>query len=198
MAKKAIKDKDPQGGNAAGDNKQTVVYHGSVTDLIADDQNANDGSEYGDRILEKSLTQLGVGRSVVVDKDNRLIAGNKTAVKCVESGINKAIIVETTGDQLVVVKRVDLSLDSKRGRELALADNKVGQVNLDWNFDIADNLAAIHQIDGDFMPTKPTRKGSKKTITITFDDEIEMDEALEEIRQMSIERWQTAEVKAKK
>lgn len=182
----------------SGRSSAPKVYYSSVSDLVPDDKNANLGTEYGDRILEKSLSTLGAGRSVLVDKDNRLIAGNKTAEKCVEIGVNKAIVVETTGDTLVVVKRTDVSLDSKQGRELALADNKVGESNLDWDHNVVADIAAMLKVDGDFMPTpKPKRRG-KMTITIVFDDESEMDEALDEIREMQMEKWQSAEVKAKK
>ena len=173
------------------------ITKGSVTDLIGDDRNANTGTEYGDRILEKSLSKLGAGRSVLVDKDGRLIAGNKTALKCAEIGIDRAIIVETTGDELVVVKRTDISLDSKQGRELALADNKVGQANLAWDFEVAEQLQVEFQVDKDFMPEKK-KKANTMWIKVTIQDEMEMDEASEEIEQLVTSKWASAEVKVKR
>lgn len=173
------------------------ITKGKVTDLIGDDRNANIGTEYGDRILEKSLSKLGAGRSVLVDKDGRLIAGNKTALKCAEIGIDKAIIVETTGDELVVVKRTDISIDSKQGRELALADNKVSQSNLAWDFEVADQLQVEFFVDKDFMPEKK-KKSNTMWIKVTIQDEQEMDEASEEIEQLVTEKWASAEVKVKR
>lgn len=125
----------------------TKVKKGKVADLIQDDKNANQGTIVGDRMIGQSIKTLGLGRSVLVDKDGRLIAGNKTQKKALEEGIENAIIVETDGKEMIVVKRVDLSLDDERGRALALADNRTAEANLNWDnqnvqihFDAALNL----------------------------------------------------------
>lgn len=107
-------------------------------DLIEDDKNFNKGSERGDELLTKSLDTLGAGRSILVDKNNRVIAGNKTLSKFIELGNSDIEIIETTGDKLVVVKRTDIDLDSTAGRELALADNQVSKAN----FVLADEVLA--------------------------------------------------------
>ena len=41
--------------------------------------------------------------------------------------------METDGKTLVAVKRTDIDLDSKAGRELALADNATSKANLEWD-----------------------------------------------------------------
>ncbi len=100
-----------------------------ATDLIKDDKNFNKGSERGKELLNKSLSQFGAGRSILVDRNNRVIAGNKTLEEYVELGNEAVEVIETTGDKLVVVKRTDIDLDSTAGRELALADNQVSKAN---------------------------------------------------------------------
>jgi hypothetical protein len=102
---------------------------GKITDLQFDDKNFNLGSEYGAKLLDNSFSKFGAGRSVLVDKNNRLIAGNKSAEMFGQLGNENIIIVETTGDELVVVKRTDIDLDSQQGREMALADNQVSKIN---------------------------------------------------------------------
>lgn len=42
------------------------------------------------------------------------------------------ISVDTDGTQLVAVRRTDIDLDSKQGRELAIADNATSKANLQW------------------------------------------------------------------
>lgn len=101
--------------------------------LIPDDHNFNRGTEEGARLMQKSFEQFGAGRSVLVDKDNRIIAGNKSTKAAAESGIKRVRIIETDGTELIAVKRTDITLDSKEGRELALADNVTTQVNLAWD-----------------------------------------------------------------
>lgn len=101
--------------------------------LIPDDHNFNRGTEEGARLMQKSFEQFGAGRSVLVDKDNRIIAGNKSTKAAAESGIKRVRIIETDGTELIAVKRTDITLDSKEGRELALADNATAQINLSWD-----------------------------------------------------------------
>lgn len=53
----------------------------SLSDLIPDARNANRGTDRGRSAVRKSLQDLGAGRSIVLDKHGRIIAGNKTARK---------------------------------------------------------------------------------------------------------------------
>ena len=101
-----------------------------IEDLVQDQHNFNCGTKQGKLLMNKSLKELGAGRSILIDKDNNIIAGNKTQLAAIAAGIKKVRVIETTGDELVAVKRTDLSIDSKEGRELALADNATTKVNL--------------------------------------------------------------------
>ncbi|BAQ84310.1 DNA methylase N-4/N-6 [uncultured Mediterranean phage uvMED] len=117
--------------------KKDVV---SIADLVPDDRNANTGTERGASALEHSLRQYGAGRSVLVDRNNRIIAGNKTIETAASIGLEDAVLVETTGDRVVVVRRADIDLDSPEGRGLAIADNRAGELNLAWNQEILAEL----------------------------------------------------------
>jgi hypothetical protein len=116
------------------------VQQKKLSSLIHDDKNMNKHNQYGMHLLEKSVSELGLGRSILVDKNNRIIGGNGVAETAASLGLEDCIIVETTGDQLVVVKRTDVDIDSKMGRELALADNAVAHVNLDWDQEAVQEL----------------------------------------------------------
>lgn len=100
-----------------------------VTDLTPDDKNFNAGSEYGKHLLDKSIGQFGAGRSILIDKNNRVISGNKTLEAFAESGLENVQIIDSDGTTLVAVRRNDIDLDSQQGRELALADNQVQKIN---------------------------------------------------------------------
>jgi hypothetical protein len=106
-----------------------------ISDLTPDNKNYNKGTEFGNSLIEKSLRKFGAGRSILLDKNNRIIAGNKTIENANAIGLEDVIIVETTGNQIVAVKRMDIDLDSKIGRELALADNASAKANIEWNYD---------------------------------------------------------------
>lgn len=106
------------------------IIEGNITDLVFDDKNFNIGSQFGNGLMEKSFQKFATGRGVLVDKNNRLIAGNKSTEKFGENGGQKIVIVETTGDTLVVTKRTDIDLDTPQGREMALADNASAKANI--------------------------------------------------------------------
>lgn len=107
----------------------------NIEELKFDDKNFNKHTEYGMSLLEKSLREFGAGRSVLVDKDNNIIAGNGIVESAINAGITKTKVVETTGDELVVVKRTDVELDSKKGRRMAFADNATSSADLEWDKD---------------------------------------------------------------
>ena len=111
-----------------------------ISDLIPDNVNANRGTKRGSGMLERSLRQYGAGRSVLVDSSGRIIAGNKTVEAAGSIGLEDAVVVETDGTKVVVVKRTDITLDSPQGRGLAIADNRVGEVNLDWDLEALEKI----------------------------------------------------------
>lgn len=109
------------------------VIETNIESLVPDNKNFNKGTQFGDHLMDESLRRFGLGRSILIDKNNRIIAGNKTAEKAADIGFTDVVVVEVDGNQLVAVKRKDIDLDSAKGRELALADNATGKANLSWD-----------------------------------------------------------------
>ena len=105
----------------------------TIKDLHFDDKNFNKHTEFGMGLLEKSLREHGAGRSILLDKDNNIIAGNGVVEAAGQIGLDKVKIVEATGDEIIAVKRTDISLNSHKGREMALADNATAAVDLSWD-----------------------------------------------------------------
>jgi hypothetical protein len=112
-----------------------------IAELILDEKNANKGTKRGRALLEESLGKYGAGRSVVVDRNHRVIAGNKTVEAAIAAGMKSIAVIETDGSSLVAVQRGDLDLKrDKKARELAIADNRVGEIDLDWNPEVLASL----------------------------------------------------------
>lgn len=105
----------------------------NIEALQQDDKNFNKGTKKGRKLIDKSIRKFGAGRSILLDKNNRIIAGNKTQKLAREAGIKKVIVIDAKPDELVAVRRGDVDLDSEKGREMALADNATGAANLDWD-----------------------------------------------------------------
>lgn len=108
---------------------------GDISELKFDDKNFNKHTPRGMSLLEKSLNQFGAGRSILVDKDSNIIAGNGIVEAAANAGITKTKVIETDGTELVVVKRKDVELNSDQGREMALADNATAASDLEWDAD---------------------------------------------------------------
>ena len=106
-----------------------------IQDLEFDSKNFNKGTEYGKSLMQKSLQKFGAGRSILIDKNNKVIAGNKTLENFAEIGLENIEIIESDGTKLIAVKRTDIDLDTDQGRELALADNQTAKVNIDFDFE---------------------------------------------------------------
>lgn len=92
--------------------------------------------KHGDRnkkLIEKSLKECGAGRSIVVDADGEIIAGNG-----IYEAAQKAKIpvreIETDGSELVVVRRTDLHTEDAKRKQLAVMDNSTSDSS---EFDLA-------------------------------------------------------------
>jgi hypothetical protein len=77
-------------------------------------------------MLVESLESLGAARSIVIDENNEIIAGNGVAEAAAEAGITKLQIVEADGKTLIAVRRTGLSPEDKRS--LAMFDNRTAEL----------------------------------------------------------------------
>ena len=143
--------------------KEKVI---DIEELAQDRHNFNRGNEQGQELMERSFKELGAGRSILLDRNGNIIAGNKSQKAAIAAGIKRVRVVETTGDELVAVKRTDVDIDSAEGRKMAYLDNLTTQVNLTWDqteleavqadvegFDIADFGFDIEDLPQVTFPT---------------------------------------------
>ena len=104
----------------------------TAADLIQDANNYRKHSETNKARIKKSIDEAGLGRSVVIDADGVLVAGN--GVQQVVDPETPVRVIETDGTELVVVKRTDLHTGDPRRKTLALADNATSD-NVEWDFE---------------------------------------------------------------
>lgn len=115
-----------------------------LEDLKYDDLNFNKGTLRGKVLLDRSFDKFGAGRSILIDKNNCIIAGNKSVKSALSNGISKCRVIETQGDELVAVRRIDIDLSSPEGREFALADNATSKAN--FNLDYNNIMQAVDDV----------------------------------------------------
>jgi hypothetical protein len=119
----------------------------NINELNFDNKNANKHTQKGLRLLEKSLSKLGAGRSILIDKDNNIIAGNGVVEVAGQIGLDKIKVIETDGTELIAVKRKDVSINSKKGRELAIADNQTAKTSIDFDMDVLNEISDEFALD---------------------------------------------------
>ena len=146
-----------------------------IEELAQDAHNFNKGNEQGQQLMERSFKELGAGRSILLDRNGNIIAGNKSQKAAIAAGIKRVRVIETTGDELVAVKRTDVDIDSAEGRKMAYLDNLTTQVNLTWDeteleavqadvegFEVADFGFDIGDMPQVVMPTDKQGEGSQQ------------------------------------
>ena len=97
-----------------------------------DKRNYRKHNDRNKELINKSLKECGAGRSIVIDKEDNIIAGNGIYEQAQKLGI-KTKIIETDGSELVVVKRTDLATDDDKRKQLAVMDNSTSDTS---EFDI--------------------------------------------------------------
>jgi DNA modification methylase len=115
----------------------------SIKDLKSDHKNARKRTDRSAKLIAESLQRYGAARSIVIDEDNRILAGNGTIEGAKAAGIKNIRVIETDGTEIIAVKRTGLSEDEKIG--LALADNRTSDLS-DWDKDMLQQLSEEHDL----------------------------------------------------
>jgi hypothetical protein len=101
-----------------------------LKDIKFDKHNYRKHSPENQKLIKKSLEETGFGRSVLIDSENCLIAGNGVVSQLPKN--TKIKVVETDGTEMVVVKRTDLKTSDRKRKELARNDNATAN-NVEWD-----------------------------------------------------------------
>jgi len=114
-----------------------------IGEVTLDPDNANRGTIRGKKLIKNSLKKYGAGRSILLDANNMVISGNKTVQAAKAQGYKNIKIIDVDGDTLIAVRRMDLDLKrDKKARELAIAENRTAQVDLEWDPEVLKSTDA--------------------------------------------------------
>ena len=120
-----------------------------LSSLTLDPRNARAHSERNLGLIAQSLQEVGAARSIVVDEDGVILAGNATVTAAQQAGIDRLRIIETDGTELVAVRRSGLTPEQKRC--LALLDNRTAELAF-WDTEILASLADDTDLSGLWEP----------------------------------------------
>lgn len=102
-------------------------------DIKYDKRNYRKHGDKNKELINKSLAECGAGRSILIDNDGEIIAGNGVYEQAQALNIPVKVI-ETDGSELIAVKRTDLNTDDEKRKRLAVMDNSSSDTS---EFDIS-------------------------------------------------------------
>lgn len=113
--------------------------------LTPDPRNARRHTDRNLATIEAALREVGAARSIVVDEDGTVLAGNATVKAAASAGITSVRVVEADGSELVAVRRSGLTPEQKR--RLALFDNRAAEL-AEWDAGMLAALEADTDLSG--------------------------------------------------
>lgn len=142
----------------------------SINNLKHDHKNARKRTDQSAELIKESLQRYGAARSIVIDENDRILAGNGTVEGAKAAGIQNVRVIETDGDEIIAIRRTGLSEDEKVG--LALADNRASDLSA-WDKEMLHRLSAEHDLSPWFAEEDLSGLAEPETFA-------DFDEALEE------------------
>ena len=131
-----------------------------MTEIKFDKKNYRKHSDKNKKLINKSLKELGAGRSILIDADNEIIGGNGVYEQAQKLGL-KTKIIETDGSELVVVKRTDLKSGDEKRKRLAVMDNSTSDTStFDNDLLVSDfDLSQLSEMGIDIKPKVEDEEG---------------------------------------
>ena len=113
-----------------------------ISELKADPKNRRKHNARNLDMVATALKEVGAARSIVIDEDDVVLAGNGVTEAAKAAGITKVRVIEADGDELIAVRRSNLTDEQKRA--LAMYDNRSAEL-AEWDLeqlqaDLADGL----------------------------------------------------------
>jgi DNA modification methylase len=113
-------------------------HFGHIKDLTPDPRNARKHTSRNVGDIVNALHEVGAARSIVIDEDGIVLAGNATLEAAGEAGITKLQVIDADGETVVAVRRTGLTPEQKT--RLALFDNRAAE-HAQWDTDVLLRLA---------------------------------------------------------
>lgn len=111
-----------------------------LRDLTPDPKNARKHSPRNVGTIADALREVGAARSIVIDEDGVVLAGNATIEAAGEAGLTKVQVVDADGQTIIAVRRTGLTAHQKA--RLALFDNRAAELADGWDLDVLKALQA--------------------------------------------------------
>ena len=172
----------------------------NIADLHLSDT-ARTHSTRNQTMLDLSIAELGLTRSIVIDEHNTVLAGNGVVAAARRAGVTQVDVLESQRNHLVAVRVSGFSAEQKQ--RLMLWDNRCGELSY---FDVARLADVIESASGMFTPweTGQIKKRSPKIFAsnpliqcdpVLKDDYVAPIKKSPRKQKLDIERYKNASIK---
>ena len=148
----------------------------TIADLTPDPGNARKHNPRNLGMIINALHEVGAARSIVIDENGVILAGNGVVEAAADAGIERVQVVDADGETIIAVRRSGLTENQKT--RLALLDNRTAEL-ADWDAEaIAADLEAGVEL-GDLFDADEMNKLLEGAADGLLDDGKEYDESVE-------------------
>jgi len=124
----------------------------TLKDLTPDPKNRRTHTARNVEMISEAITKVGTGRSIVIDEDDVVLAGNATIKAAGLAGLTKLKIIEADGDEVIAVRRRGLTSEQKRA--LAIYDNRTAEL-AEWDVEqLVEDVDAGLDLGAFFEPVE--------------------------------------------
>jgi hypothetical protein len=124
----------------------------TLKELTPDPTNRRRHTSRNVEMITEAIETVGTGRSIVIDEDDVVLAGNATVKAAGVAGLTKLTVVEAAGDEVIAVRRRGLSSEQKRA--LALYDNRTAEL-AEWDVEqLVEDVDAGLDLGAFFEPVE--------------------------------------------
>lgn len=164
-----------------------------IADLKPDRANRRRHNPRNIGMIADALQEIGAARSIVIDDEGNILAGNGTVEAAAQAGIERVRVVDADGEEIIAVRRSGLTEEQKR--RLALYDNRTAELaewdvdqllaDLDngddlWSFWRPEELdALLHAVEPPELDASPKLGALEYRIVVECRDELHQSELLE-------------------
>lgn len=131
-----------------------------TNEIKFDSRNYRKHNAENKRLIKKSLEECGAGRSILIDGEDEIIAGNGVYEQAKKLKMPVRII-ETDGSEIVAIKRTDLKTTDEKRKQLAVMDNSTSDSS-EFDFELMAqdfNVEALEDMGVDLpdniLPEEP-------------------------------------------
>lgn len=167
-----------------------------IEDLKPDAENARRHDSRNIEMIASSLGEVGAARSIVIDEDDVILAGNGVLQAARAAGIENVKIVEADGQTIIAVRRSGLTAEQKK--RLAYFDNRTAEL-ADWNPDqVLADLDAGFDLSGLWQKNEIEELLAEvRAGDVLEDPGAQVDKAAELQEKWKVERGQVWEIPSK-